>query len=328
MVPTLTAGAKLAECLWSLQRQTMRDFEVVVVDNSGRGIVRAGPSLPDCIVLEQDRNIGFGAAVNEGFRRSRALFLATLNDDAVAAPGWLQALTQAIEASPDTGMCASRVILAGGRGLDSAGMVLCGDGSSKQRGHRWPPAKFDSPGEVLFPSGSAAMYRRRMLEEIGLFDKDFFLYCEDTDLGLRARWAGWRCLYVPEAVVEHHYSESAGRASPLKAYYVERNRIYVAVKNFPAGMLARAPWVALRRYFWHAVSIARGRGAAAEFQREGNHPVRLAAYVARAHLAAAASLRRLWRQRREIRRRARLTSGEFQALAAAHSISPRQVAEL
>ena len=62
----------------------------------------------------------------------------------------------------------------------------------------------------------------------------FFLYCEDTDLGLRARWAGWKCLYVPEAVVEHHYSHSAGGASPLKAYYVERNRLFVLVKNFPA----------------------------------------------------------------------------------------------
>jgi hypothetical protein len=129
-------------------------------------------------------------------------------------------------------------------------------------------------------------------------------------------------------VVEHHYSESAGRASPLKAYYVERNRIYVAVKNFPGGMLARAPWVALRRYFWHVVSIPRGRGAAADFRREGNHPLRLAGYVVRAHLAAAAALGRLWRQRREIRRRARMTPGEFRALAAAHSISPRQVAEL
>ena len=85
-----------------------------------------------------------------------------------------------------------------------------------------------------------------MLEEIGGFDDDFFLYCEDTDLGLRARWAGWKCLYVPEAVVEHHYSHSAGRASPLKAYYVERNRLFVLVKNFPgrhaAGRARSSPW--------------------------------------------------------------------------------------
>ena len=94
---------------------------------------------------------------------------------------------------------------------------------------------------MLLPSASAALYRRAMLEEIGLFDEDFFLYCEDTDLGLRARWAGWKCIYVPGAVVDHHYSHSAGRASRLKAYYVERNRLFVAAKNFPAGdVMARA----------------------------------------------------------------------------------------
>ena len=72
------------------------------------------------------------------------------------------------------------------------------------------PEDFPVLEEVLLPSGSAALYRRAMLDQIGGFDDDFFLYCEDTDLGLRARWAGWKCLYVPDAVVEHHYSHSAG----------------------------------------------------------------------------------------------------------------------
>src|ERR1700733_963755 len=109
--------------------------------------------------------------------------------------------------------------------IDSAGMLICGDGSSKQRGHLEPPEKYLAPAEVLLPSGSAALYRRAMLDEIGGFDEGFFLYCEDQDLGLRAQWAGWKCLYAPRAVVDHHYSHTAGRATPLKAYYVERNRL-------------------------------------------------------------------------------------------------------
>ena len=124
--------------------------------------------------------------------------------------------------------------------------------------------------EALMPSGSAALYRRTMLEEIGGFDDEFFLYCEDTDLGLRARWAGWKCLYVPQATVEHHYSHSAGRASGLKAYYVERNRLFVLVKNFPAGMLAAAPLATLARYWWHAWFLLQGTGSAARFRAEGN----------------------------------------------------------
>ncbi len=168
--------------------------------------------------------------------------------------------------------------------LDSAGMLLCLDGSSKQRGHLESPASYPRKEEALMPSGSAALYRREMLEEIGLFDESFFLYCEDTDLGLRARWAGWECLYVPDAVVEHRYSHSSGRASALKAYYVERNRLFVIFKNFPALDLLRVPFYATSRYFWHFIYALRGRGKAAEFQREGGSIIRLPWYVLRGHV--------------------------------------------
>jgi len=191
--------------------------------------------------------------------------VATLNDDAVAHPGWLAALVGALDHRPDAGMCASQVRLYGENRLDSAGMLLARDGSSKQRGHGKAPEDFPVEEQVLLPSGSAALYRRAMIEEIGDFDEHFFLYCEDTDLGLRARWRGWKCVYSPLAVVEHHYSHSAGEASPLKAYLVERNRLFVLAKNFPARMLLAAPFVAAARYFWHFLYLAQGRGSAARF---------------------------------------------------------------
>jgi GT2 family glycosyltransferase len=180
--------------------------------------------------------------------------------------------------------------------------------------------------EVLLPSGSAAMYRRTMLDQIGGFDDDFFLYCEDTDLGLRARWAGWKCLYVPEAVVEHHYSHSAGAASPLKAYYVERNRLFVLAKNYPTALVARAPFVSLARYLWHARYLLEGRGSAARFRAEGNAGPRMAWYVLRAHLALLRHGARLRRQRREIRRSARVSARVFERLLRTHSISARRLA--
>ena len=222
VIPTLAADSRLLECLESLARQTRRDFEVIVVDNSGRGLVRRKGVGAGVRVIENNRNNGFGAAINQGFESSTAPYLATLNDDAAAHPQWIGALLGAIEQRPDAGMCASQVRLFGEHRLDSAGMLVARDGSSKQRGNGRPPEDFPVAEEALFPSGSAALYRRAMLDAIGVFDSRFFLYCEDTDLGLRARWAGWKCLYVPEAVVEHHYSHSAGGASPLKAYYVER----------------------------------------------------------------------------------------------------------
>jgi GT2 family glycosyltransferase len=312
----------------SLERQTRRDFEVIVVDNSGQGLVRRNGVAPMARVIENAENVGFGAAVNQAFRASQAPYLAALNDDAAAHPGWLNALVCAMESRPDVGMCASAVRLYGQDLLDSAGMLMARDGSSKQRGHGRPARDFPVLEEALLPSAAAALYRRAMMEETGGFDDDFFLYCEDTDLGLRARWNGWKCLYVPEAVVEHRYSHSSGRASPLKAYYVERNRLFVAAKNFPAGMLLASPLVACARYFWHVWHLMRGYGSAARFREEGNFGPRMAWYVVKAHLALAAHAGRLWRQRKQIRARARITPAVFRRLLRVHSISARSVARL
>lgn len=327
VVPTLAAGPNLVECLVSLLNQTEPAFEVTVVDNSGQQLARqAGAERLGASLIENPRNLGFGAAINAAFRRSEAPFLATLNDDAVAHPDWLRALLAALEARPDAGMGASQVRLMGGDRLDSAGMLIARDGSTKQRGHGQDPAAFSRTEEVLFSSGSAALYRRTMLEETGLFDEAFFLYCEDSDLGLRARWAGWQCVYVPEAIVEHRYSETAGPASPLKAYYVERNRLFLITKNFPAPRLAAAPLFTLARYFWHAFSILEGAGSAARFRRERRNPFELIFIVLRAHCAWLFRLPALWRQRRRILRGARLSPSAFCHLLDAHAITAREVA--
>ena len=334
VVPTLAADRRLLECLESLAKQTRRDFEVIVVDNSGRGLVRSQGvpqsqnAPPGIRVIENSRNAGFGTAVNQALRESSARYLATLNDDVVAQPGWLDALAGALDRRQDAGMCASQVRLYGEMRLDSAGMLLARDGSSKQRGQGRAPDDFPVEEEVLLPSGSAALYRRAMLEQIGGFDDHFFLYCEDTDLGLRARWGGWKCLYTPLAVVEHHYSHSAGEASPLKAYLVERNRLFVLAKNFPARLLWQAPFVAMARYFWHIVYLARGRGSAARFRAGGHNGARMMWYVVQAHLDVLRHGRWLWRERRRIQASARITPAVFRRLASSFSISARRVAEL
>jgi len=323
VVPTLAADETLTECLESLERQTISNFEIIVVDNSGRQAVAPRDRVR---VISNERNVGFGAAFNQAFRASTAPFLAILNDDAAAHPEWLQALLESVEEREHVGMCASRVVLAGDGRLDSAGMLISGDGSSKQRGHLEPPERYSRREEALLPSGSAAFYRREMLDEIGLFDESFVLYCEDTDLGLRARWAAWECLYVPNAIVEHRYSHSVGQASGLKAYYVERNRLFVAAKNFPAASLLLAPFYSMDRYFWHVVYAAQGRGKAAEYQRAGNGAGHLAILVLRAYAALFAHLPHLLGQRRSVKRR--LSAKQFRRLMRRFSMSPRQVAAL
>jgi GT2 family glycosyltransferase len=323
IVPTITGGDLLQECLNSLADQTFRDFEIVVVDNSGRNTVQDAGAK----VIRNVSNVGFGAAINQGWRQSEARFIATLNDDAVAHTNWLEALVRGMEAEPEIGMCASQVRLYGSNDLDSAGMLIASDGSSKQRGHRQPASRFGRRVATLLPSASAALYRREMLDEIGGFEESFFLYCEDTDLGLRARWAGWQCVYVPDAIVEHRYSHSAGRASALKAYYVERNRLWTVIRTFPAGALARVPLASIVRYVWHVVYLVTGRGTTAEYS-QGASAFELAWFVLKAHASLFANLPRLWRQRRTMFRQARISKRQFLRILKSNSISLRQVAAL
>ncbi|HME07793.1 MAG TPA: glycosyltransferase [Bryobacteraceae bacterium] len=321
-IPTLAADDALAACLDSLRAQTFRDFEVIVIDNSGQNRVQEA----SVTVIVNERNAGFGAAINQAFRQSAAPYFATLNDDTIADANWLGAVVRAMEQRPEIGMCAPRIVLAADGRLDSAGMLVGPDGSSKQRGHLQPPSGYNRLEEILMPSGCAALYRREMLEEIGLFDEEFFLYCEDTDLGLRARWAAWECVYVPDARIEHRYSHSAGRASPLKAYYVERNRLFVVVKNFPLSVLWLTPFYSLARYFWHGWYALRGQGAAAAYRESGNSGIGLLKYVAVAHLGLVKQWPQLWRKRKAIRRR--LTSRQYCSLLRRYAVSPRQVAAL
>jgi GT2 family glycosyltransferase len=325
VIPTLAGDSALLACLRALQAQTFRNFEVIVVDNSTTSAVRQFGI--EAQVIENGTNVGFGSAVNQGWRASQSPWIAAVNDDAEPSSQWLAELLGAGEGDPEIGMVASQVRLDHER-LDSAGMLVALDGSSKQRGHGQPCALFDKAGDILLPSGSAALFRRSMLEDVGGFDDAFFLYCEDTDLGLRARWRGWRAVYAPKAVVYHRYSHSAGRASALKAYYVERNRLYVLLKNFPARRLLLVPVAEMVRYLWHLVALVTGRGAAGEFRYSGGGTLSLPWLVLRAHLAAAVNLPRLLRQRREIRSRAYLNPRQFGRLLSAHSISLREVASL
>ena len=322
VVPTLRGGVALERAIACLRRQTFRDFLTVIVDNSPGGVARELHSPPQMIVIENERNVGFGEAVNQGMAESSSEYICTLNDDAYACPNWLEDLVKAADATPRTvGMCASQIRLADDPStLDSAGLDIYPDGTSKQRGNGESVAAHAEPTDVLLPSGCAALYRREMIEQVGEFDASYFLYCEDTDVGLRGQLAGWSCRYVPSAVVEHDYSRSSGRASPMKAFYVERNRLYTVVKTFPIVLWPWVPLFSLWRYMAHALAGASGRGLAADIQKQEGilAPARI---VLSAHRHALAAFPRLWRARRSVRARTTLGTWSFIQLLRRYSVS-------
>ena len=123
--------------------------------------------------------------------------------------------------------------------MNSAGDGLTTAGVGFNRGLGQNAAQFDASEPVFGACGAAVLYRRRMLEEIGFLDEDFFLYDEDTDLNFRAQLAGWKCIYVPSAVVYHVANATAKRLSDLHVYYHTRNLEFVWMKNMPLGLMLR-----------------------------------------------------------------------------------------
>lgn len=320
----------LGPCLESLVRQTYPRLEIVVVDNGstdGSLALLRRDWAARVRLVEQPMNLGFAGGSNAGIRAAKGEYVALLNNDAIADPRWVEALVGAAEADRSIGMCASRIYVQDRPGvLDSAGLLISRDGIGRGRGRLEPDsAAFGHEEEALVPSGCAALYRRAMLDQVGLFDEDFFAYCEDSDLGLRARLAGWRCRYAPAAVVQHRYSGSAGAYSTFKAFHVERNRIWVVVKNFPPALIAASvPWT-LARYLVQAYGALRGRGAAGRLA-DGVSAWTLAGVVARAWAAALARLPEMWRRRRRVQALRRVPRRALGRWLAGHRLGLRELA--
>src|SRR5271166_4523710 len=186
------------------------------------------------MVVRNRENRGFCAANNQGIAAARGDFIALLNNDAEAEPGCLEALYRACSRAPDVGMAAAKVlVLEDTRRIDKVGHLIWPDGQNRGRGSgALDTGQFDREEEVLWPDGCAALYRKQMLDQIGGFDEDFFAYGDDAELGLRARIAGWRCIYTPDAVVRHHRGSTMGKGSGRRLELIERNRVLLAVKLF------------------------------------------------------------------------------------------------
>jgi len=321
--------AHLEGCLLSLGRQTYRDFETIVVDNgSTDGSAEWLEARRDGIrVVALAENRGFAGGNNAGIASARGEYVVLLNNDTETDPGWLQALSGAVRRHPGAGMFTPKILNFFRRDeIDNTGHVIYRDGLARGR-HRLErdDGRFDEEGEALYPSGCAGVYRMRMLDEIGLLDETFFAYGEDVDLGLRARWAGWSCIYVPAAVVYHKYSATAGAFSPRKAFLVERNRLWILFKNFPWGRILESPFTTGYRYLMHLRGILTGRGASARFARDHSTP-RLFAVTLKAECAALAGLPRVLGARGRLRRLRKITTGEFSRLLDRYSMTAREAA--
>ena len=244
IIVNYNGGSLTVDCLKSLEKQTYKIFEVVVIDNRStddslniiNAFLRKSSLLLISKVVKMDNNIGFARGNREGMIRAKGTYLALLNNDTEPHEKWLEELVKGINMDSTIGICASKLIQHDSNLIDSAG-----DGYTRtlwgfKNGEGEQSQKYNTQRTVFGACAGAALYRREMIENIGFFDDDFFLIHEDTDLNFRAQLAGWKVLYVPTAIVYHKVRSSIGSMSDLAVYYSLRNREFVRIKNVPFGV--------------------------------------------------------------------------------------------
>lgn len=289
----------LGACLSSLEKQTFRDFEVILVDNgsSDGSVGYVEDNFPWVRVIALGENLGFCGGNNVGIGEARGEYIALLNNDTEVDPRWLEELKTALDETTNVenvGFCASKILVHGQPNLiDTAGDVFYACGVGGKRAYmEQDNGQYDRAEYVFGACAGAAIYLRAMLDDIGLLDEDFFAYDEDIDLSFRAQLAGYRCLFVPTAIVYHRIGSTLGRDSDFWLYLSRRNMLYVLIKNMPTRLLLRnLHYIAAYFLLGDLLSMLRGKGK----------------QIRRARLDNLKNLRKTLGKRKEIQRRRKVS---------------------
>ena len=266
VIPTWNGWEMLERCLVTLANQTAEHTVIVVDNGSSDGTVqRARERFPAVTLVELPENLGFGRAVNRGIEAGSAPFVVLVNNDVELDPDFLERIVAPLRADEGTGSVAGLLVVPGRERVDSYGIEIDRTLSSFARfaGAPYPSTPLDEE-HVAGPSGGAAAYRRRALEEVGTFDENLFAYMEDVDLALRLRAAGWSAAGARDAVGVHLGGASFGVRSPWQVETYGTSRAYMLRKyGVLTSGVGRAAWALAMELGVVLVDILSPRGVAA-----------------------------------------------------------------
>jgi len=231
----------LEDCLNSLRRQTFQDFETIFVDNGScdGSIDYVRGHFPEVRVLALETNRGFAGGNIAGYQQSNGDLIALLNNDTETHPRWLEEIHNASMVYAQAGSFASKMMYFDQRSrIENCGFNIGIEGATLDLGRN----ELDGPSwmqhrEVFGGCGGAVAYRRRMLDAVGFLDDEFFMTYEDVDLSFRAQLRGYSCVYVPGAIVYHHYRATNNKTPSRQVFYSQRNIDFVYIKNMPLGLI-------------------------------------------------------------------------------------------
>lgn len=259
VIPSWNAADLLPACLESLEKQTQK-AQIVVVDNgsidgSAELIAR---DFPKVHLIKLAKNTGFTGGVNTGISYALehgAEAIALFNNDAVAKPDWLQKLVERLSSSSNIGIVTSKMLRMDKKHLDDTGDFYTTRGIAFPRGrNRLDTGQYDQAESVFAASGGASLYRADLLQQIGLFDEDYFAYFEDVDISFRARLAGWDIWYEPAAVMYHHVNATSNKLGGFLRFHNIKNFIYTYNKNMPGWLF----WKYKPLFFYQLLRMGAG----------------------------------------------------------------------
>jgi GT2 family glycosyltransferase len=204
------------------------------------------PANKRILLLLNKQNFGFSKGNNIGIRFAqkhlKPQYVCLLNNDTIVSKNWLKELIKEITSEKKIGSCSSKLLMYdNNKIINSTGIMIIRDGTAIDRGrNKVDKNQYDNQTNIFGACAAGAIYSMDALNDAGILDDDFFAYFEDVDLSWRLQLSGWKCKYVPAAVVYHKYSQSSGSSSLFKVYQGERNRIWIIVKNFPFTYFIRA----------------------------------------------------------------------------------------
>ena len=302
VIVTWNGRQYLEACLNAVAAQAGVSTETVLVDNgsSDGTVAYVRERFPAVRVIALPENKGFAGGNNAGVREARGRFIALLNNDTVPEPDWLETLLGGLNEEAGFALVTSRIVYMHNPELiDSAGDGMLASGGAFKRHHGASVELAQESMEVFGVCGAACLMPRRVFDELGGFDEDFFVSHEDVDLSYRARLLGYRCRYVANAVVRHHGSVTIGRVSGFAIFQGQRNLEWLYVKNTPLALLLRT----LPSHLLYTVA------AGVHFARSGA----LGPFI-RAKLAAIAGLPGALRKRRRVQRTRRVEAAALRSL--------------
>lgn len=271
VIPNWNGKHFLQTCLDALNRQTYPNVEVIIADNASEDGSQAfiEANYPHVKIVQLPENRGFTGACNAGMQASQGEFVSLLNNDTEVDEAWVSEVVSAFERHPEVGIVASKMLLFDKRDhIHTTGDFFTVDGKAGNRGvWEQDTGQYDTEEYVFSACGGSSVYRKTMLDQIGLLDDDFFFSLEDIDLGWRAQLSGWRCLYTPSAIVYHHLAATGGGVTA--SYYDGRNLLYVLIKNYPSELWRKYWWRMTKVQFgaaWDALRAWRGKAARARLR--------------------------------------------------------------